>query len=126
MWHVDTAQTNLGPHSRRVSLCCPLLAVLSFPTKMSAIDTFHWVSFTLLTAWAQRCRDGTSRQETGSSSKEGKGLFPSAATHVVNYFKYVHKDSKFAISIQIFKTFVSSLKDHFQLAVRRLHSTVLQ
>lgn len=108
----------------RVLLYCPLLAVLSFHTEMSRIKNFHHISFTLLTVWAQRCKGGT--KEAGPSSKEGKGLFISAAMHVMNYyFKYTHKGFKFPISIQIFKTFVSSLKDHFQLAVQRLHSTAI-
>lgn len=125
MQHIDTAQTNLCPHSYEES-CSTAHSMLFFPAEISRVDSSLGF-FNHAHLHGHRCaRAAQSRREAGPSSKEGNGLFPSAAMHVLNYFKYEHKDFKYPISIQIFKTFVSSLKDHFQLAIQILHSTVLR
>lgn len=111
----------------RVLLYCPLLAVLSFHTIWTESIIFTMFLLPCSLHGHRDARQAQSRQEAGPSSKEGKGLFMSAAMHVLNYyFKCANKDFKFPISIQIFKTFISNLKDHLQLAVHRLYFTVLR
>jgi len=122
MWHVDKVQTNLYPYSYESSCS----TAHSFHTEMSRTGNFHWVSFILLTAWAQGCKGSTKQAGSRTKQQAGQRAILSAAMHVWNYFKNAHKDFKISISIQIFKTLVSSLKDHFQLAIQILHSTVLQ
>lgn len=48
MQHIDTAQTNLCPHSYEES-CSTAHSMLFFPAEISRIDSFPWVSLTMLT-----------------------------------------------------------------------------
>lgn len=103
-WHVDTAQTNLCPHSYEKS-CSTAHSLVFYPS------TPKWAELIIFTGFLLPCslhghrdaRVAQSRQEAGPSSKEGKGIFISAAMHVLNYYFKYAKISNFPLTQKYLK-----------------------